>query len=150
MWCTCQAWSFRLQPARCSNFKSQSSSFKLKASMLKLQASSFRLQAASFSSFKSQASAFLKLPASSLNNNNTITWINIDTSTSTAIVLPCTSTVLKLRGSSFERTFTFKLQASGRMLQASGLQLQAELQAVSFKLAKLLMLVFMLICIHSY
>ena len=32
------------------------------------------------------------------------------------------------------------------MLQASGLQLQAELQAVSFKLAKLLILVLLLIC----
>ena len=131
MWWTCQAWSFRLQAASFSNFKSQASSFKLQASMLKLQASSFRCQAASFSSFKSQASAFLKLPASSLNNNNTITWINIDTSTSTAIVLPCTSAVLKPQAS-----FTFKLQALGCRLrlmfslQDSSLKFEAS----SFKL----------------
>ena len=100
--------------------------------MLKLQASSFRLQAASFSSFKSQASTFLKLPASSLNNNNIITWINIDTSTSTAIVLPCTTTWGKPQAS-----FTFTLL--GCMLQASGLQLQVsslsrELQEFSYQL----------------
>ena len=124
MWWTCQAWSFRLQAASFSNFKSQASGFKL-------QAPSLQLQAASFSSFKSQASAFLKLPASSLNNNNTITWINIDTSTSTAIVLPCTSTVLKP-----EASVTFKLQALGCRLrlmfslQDSSLKFEAS----SFKL----------------
>jgi len=106
--------SFKPQPSSCKLFKA--SGFNVQASSLQLQASSFKLHSASFKLQAFQASspsAFNRLQASSFNNINT--GINIDTSTSTILslqlFLPCSSTVLKLRGSSFERTFTFKLQA---------------------------------------
>ena len=111
--------------SQASSFSLQCSGFKPLASGFKLQSESFKLQTFQASS----PSAFKRPRASSFNNISM--GIKIDTSTSTAIVLPCTSAVLKPQAS-----FTFKLQALGCRLrlmfslQDSSLKFEAS----SFKL----------------